>query len=76
MVMRSGNTARESKSPCYCLAMDSELERAEHHVTEGRRIVAEQRARVAELQAHGRDARVAESRGGLKDPASQAEVLN
>ena len=39
---------------------ETEIERAQRHVTEGRRIVAAARARNADLKTRGRDARVAE----------------
>jgi DNA invertase Pin-like site-specific DNA recombinase len=41
--------------------MENELERAVRHVREGRRIVAEQRDRVARLKSLGLDTREAES---------------
>ena len=39
---------------------ETEIEMAQRHVSEGRRIVAAARDRVAHLKAHGRDAHEAE----------------
>ena len=46
--------------PCDMVGPMTDFEKAQHHVNEGRRIVAEQRARVAGLRAHGRDAYMAQ----------------
>ena len=46
--------------PGSAATLMTQLEKAQNNVTEGRRIVAEQRAKVAEIKARGGNARGAE----------------